>query len=154
MASRAIIFEVALSRAPKSSDFASERNFLFALCRSENEYREENQYNSQITLSAPNHIINKMQLLQRLIEHGVVFQKEVKNINSNLNRIVRGTVTSIIMTFVMVLVLSVRTIFTEGTIAFVAMLGFIYGLREIFKEDITRIIWRRIKKGLPKEDNL
>ncbi|MFT6780046.1 MAG: hypothetical protein ACJAV1_003992, partial [Paraglaciecola sp.] len=139
-----------LSRAPKSSDFTSERNFLFALCRSENQYREESQYNSQITLGDPNRITNKMQLLQRLIEYGVVFQKEVKNLNTNLNRIVRGTVTAIIMAFVMVLVLNARSNYTEVTIALVAMLGIIYGLREIFKEDITRIIWRRIQKGLPK----
>jgi hypothetical protein len=91
-----------------------------------------------------------MRLLQRLIEYGVVFQKEVKNLNTSLNRIVRGTVTTVIMSFVMVLVLNARTNFTEVTIALVGMLGVIYGLREIFKEDITRIIWRRIQKGLPK----
>lgn len=139
-----------LSRAPKSSDFTSERNFLLALCRSENEYREQCQYNSQTTLADPNRITNKMRLLQRLIEYGVVFQKEIKNLNSSLNRIVRGTVTAFIMAFVMTLVLNARTNFTEVTIALVGMLGVIYGLREIFKEDITRIIWRRIQKGLPK----
>ena len=138
-----------LSRGPQSSDFTSERNFLFALCRSESEYRAENHYNSQVTLADPNRITNKMRLLQRLIEYGVVFQKEVKNLNSNLNRIVRGTVTAVIMAFVMVLVLNARTNFTEVTIALVGMLGLIYGLREIFKDDITRIIWRRIQKGLP-----
>lgn len=139
-----------LSRAPKSSDFSSERNFLLALCRRENEYREEHQYNSQVTLGDPNRITNKMRLLQRLVEYGVVFQKKVKNLNTSLNRIVRGAVTAVIMAFVMVLVLNARTNFTEVTIALVAMLGVIYGLREIFKEDITRLIWRRIQKGLPK----
>ncbi|MEM5496596.1 hypothetical protein WNY77_04200 [Paraglaciecola mesophila] len=139
-----------LSRAPKSSEYSSERNFLFGFCRRENEYREENQYNSQTTLADPNRITNKMRLLQRLIEYGVVFQKKTKNLNSYLNRIVKGTVTAIIMAFVMVLVLNARTNFTEVTIALVGMLGVIYGLREIFKEDITRIIWRRIQKGLPK----
>jgi hypothetical protein len=143
-----------LSRGPKSSDFTAERNFLFALCRRENEYREENQYNSQVTLADPNRITNKMRLLQRLIEYGVVFQKEVKSLNSNLQRIVRGTVTAIIMAFVMVLVLNARTSFTEVTIALVAMLGVIYGLRETFKEDITRVIWRIIQKGLPKWKNI
>ncbi|MGY0646437.1 MAG: hypothetical protein ACW7DN_17860, partial [Paraglaciecola chathamensis] len=62
----------------------------------------------------------------------------------------KGTVTAIIMAFVMLLVLNARTNFTEVTIALVGMLGVIYGLREIFKEDITRLIWRRIQKGLPK----
>lgn len=143
-----------LSRGPKSSDFTTERNFLIALCRSENEYREENQYNSQVTLEDPNRITNKMRLLERLIEYGVVFQKEVKNLNSNLKRVVRGTVTAIIMTFVMMLVLNARANFTEVTIALVGMLGVIYGLREIFKEDITRVIWRSIQKGLPKWKNI
>jgi len=143
-----------LSSSPKSSDFTTERNFLIALCRSENEYREENQYNSQVTLEDPNRITNKMRLLERLIEYGVVFQKEVKNLNSNLKRVVRGTVTAIIMTFVMMLVLNARANFTEVTIALVGMLGVIYGLREIFKEDITRVIWRSIQKGLPKWKNI
>lgn len=143
-----------LSRGPKSSDFTTERNFLIALCRSENEYREENQYNSQVTLEDPNRITNKMRLLERLMEYGVVFQKEVKNLNSNLKRVVRGTVTAIIMTFVMMLVLNARANFTEVTIALVGMLGVIYGLREIFKEDITRVIWRSIQKGLPKWRNI
>jgi hypothetical protein len=143
-----------LSRGPKSSDFTSERNFLFALCRSENKYREDNEYNSQVTLADPNRITNKMRLLQRLIEYGVVFQKEVKDLNSNLRRVVRGTVTAIIMSFVMLLVLNARTNFTEVTIALVGMLGVIYGLREIFKDDITRIIWRSIQKGLPKWKNI
>ncbi|WP_438863521.1 hypothetical protein [Neptunicella sp.] len=143
-----------LSNGPKSSEYASERNFLFALCRRESEYREENQYNSQVTLGDPNRITNKMRLLQRLIEYGVVLQKEVKSLNSNLKRIVRGTVTAVIMAFVMVLVLNARTNFAEVTIALVGMLGVIYGLREIFKEDITRIIWRRIQKGLPKWRNI
>ena len=34
------------------------------------------------------------------------------------------------------------------------MLGVLYGLREIFKDDITRIIWRSIQKGLPKWKNI
>jgi hypothetical protein len=143
-----------IARGPKSSEYGSERNFLLALCRRENEYREECQYNSQVTLTDPNRITNRMRLLQRLIEYGVVFKKDVKSLNSNLKRIVRGTVTAIIMAFVMVLVLNARSNFTEVTIALVGMLGLIYGLREIFKEDITRVIWRIIQKGLPKWKNI
>ncbi|MFT2089944.1 hypothetical protein [Paraglaciecola sp. 2405UD69-4] len=139
-----------LSRAPKSSDYASEQNFLLELCRRESNYRKDNQYNSEVTLSDPNRITNKMRLLQRLIEYGVVFKKDFRNLNANLNRMVRGSVTAVIMAFVMTLVLNARTNFTEVTIALVGMLGVIYGLREIFKDDLTRMIWRRIQKGLPK----
>jgi hypothetical protein len=143
-----------LSRGPKSSEFSTERNFLFALCRSENEYRGTHKYNSEVTLADPNRITNKMRLLQRLIEYGVVLQKEMKSLNRNLKRIVRGTVTAIIMAFVMLLVLNARANFTEVTIALVGMLGIVYGLREIFKDDITRAIWRSIQKGLPKWRNI
>lgn len=143
-----------LSRGPKSSDFSTERNFLFALCRSESEYRENNNYNSQITLDDPNRITNKMRLLQRLIEYGVVLQKEVKSLNRNLKRVVSGTVTTFIMALVMGFVLNARDNFTEVTIALVAMLGVIYGLREVFKDDITRVIWRSIQRGLPKWKNI
>ena len=139
-----------LSRGPKSSEHAVERKFLFDLCRDENDYRTNNQYNSNLTLSDPNRITNKMRLLQRLIEYGVVFQKETRNLNTNLKRLVRGTVTAVIMAFVMTVVLNARSNFTEVTIVFVGMLGLIYGLREIFKDDITRLIWRKIQRGLPK----
>jgi len=139
-----------LSQGPKSSEHSVERKYLFDLCRDENDYRTNNQYNSQVTLSDPNRITNKMRLLQRLIEYGVVFQKETRNLNTNLKRLVRGTVTAIIMAFVMMLVLNARSNFTEVTIVLVGMLGVIYGLREIFKDDITRLIWRKIQRGLPK----
>jgi hypothetical protein len=78
----------------------------------------------------------------------------MKSLNRNLKRIVRGTVTAIIMAFVMLLVLNARANFTEVTIALVGMLGVVYGLREIFKDDITRVIWRSIQKGLPKWRNI
>jgi len=143
-----------LAKAPKSSDFNNERQFLLDLCRHENNYRLEKQYNSPTTLNDPNRITNKMRLLQRLIEYGVVFQKKTKNLNTQLKRLVRGSITAVIMAFVMMLVLNARTTFTEVTIALVALLGVIYGLREIFKEDLTRLIWRKIQQGLPKWQNI
>ena len=95
-----------------------------------------------------------MRLLQRLIEYGVVFQKETRHLNTNLKRMVRGTVTAIIMAFVMTLVLNARSSFTEITMVLIAILGVIYGLREIFKDEITGLIWRRIQRGLPKWQNV
>ncbi len=143
-----------LNKGPKSGDFAVEREALLSLCRDENKYRIENKYNSQVTLDDANRITNKMRLLQRLIEHGVVFKRKTRYLNLNLKRLVRGSVTAVIMTFVMVLVLNARTNFTEVTLALVAFLGLIYGLRETFKEDLTSLIWRKIQKGRPKWQNL
>jgi len=143
-----------LSKGPKSSDFATEREFLLAFCRDENNYRIDCKYNSKVTLDDPNRITNKMRLLQRLIEYGVVFQKQTRYLDLNLKRLVRGGVTAVIMAFVMVLVLNARSSFTEVTVALIAFLGLIYGLRETFKEDLTSLIWRKIQKGRPKWQNL
>ena len=139
-----------LAKGPKTSDDSDARDFLLNLCRCENDYRGEKQYNSQITIGDPNRITNKMRLLQHLIEYGVVFKRDARHLNKNLRRLVRGTVTAIIMAFVMTLVLNARTTFTEVTIVLVAILGVIYGLRETFKDDITQLIWRKIQHGLPK----
>lgn len=143
-----------LSKGPKSSDFATEREFLFDFCREESNYRIQCEYNSNVTLADPNRITNKMRLLQRLIEYGVVFQKETRYLDLNLKRLVKGGVTAVIMAFVMLLVLNARSSFTEVTLALIAFLGFIYGLRETFKEDLTSLIWRKIQKGRPKWQNL
>jgi len=139
-----------LSKGPKNSDYSKAREILRAFCRGENQYRSEQEYNSVLTLDDPNRITNKMRLLQRLTEYGVVFTKETKNLNLNLQRLVRGTVTAVIMAFVMFLVLNARSNFQEITVALIAFLGVLYGLREIFKDDLTRIIWRKIKQGRPK----
>lgn len=143
-----------LSKGPKSTEFAVERESIFSLCRNESEYRIENKYNSQVTLDDANRITNKMRLLQRLIEYGVVFQRKTRYLNVNFKRFVRGVVTAVIMAFVMLLVLNARSNFTEVTVALVAFLGVIYGLRETFKEDLTNLIWRKIQKGRPKWQNI
>lgn len=143
-----------LSKGPKSSEHAEQREFLLELCRSENVHRSEKQYNSKITLEDPNRITNKMRLLQRLIEYGVVFQKETRYLNMHLKRLVRGSVTAVLMAFVMALVLNARSSFTEVTLVLVALLGIIYGLREIFKDDLTTIIWRKIQRGRPRWQHL
>ncbi len=139
-----------LDEGPRSSDFAKERSELLEFCKNENSYRDEQEYNSQSTLEDANRITNKMRLLQRLIEHGVVLTRSTRHLNSYLKRMVKGTVTAVIMAFVMLVVLNARSNFTEVTATLILILGVIYGLREIFKEDITRVIWRAIVRGRPK----
>jgi len=139
-----------LDEGPRSSDFAKERNDLLQFCKNENNYRGEKNYNSETTLQDANRITNKMRLLQRLIEHGVILQRQTRFLNSYLKRLVKGTVTAVIMAFVMVVILNARSTFTEVTATLILILGVIYGLREIFKEDITRVIWRAIVRGRPK----
>lgn len=148
------LFLSLLANSPKSTEHNEKREMLFELCRQENAYREENRYNSQLTLNDPNRITNKMRLLQRLSEYGVVFKKETNYLNTNLKRFVRGSVTAIIMAFVMYIILNARTLYTEVTLVLITFLGFIYGLREIFKDDLTSYIWRKIQQGRPKWQHL
>lgn len=143
-------FLIIISKAPKSSEYSEQKNRLLELCKKESAYRIEKKYNSTVTLEDPNRITNKMQLLQRLGEYGVVFSKKTTHLNVNLKRLVRGSVTAIIMAFVMYIVLNARTAFTEVTIVLIAFLGFIYGIRETFKDEITSAIWRVIQRGRPK----
>jgi hypothetical protein len=58
------------------------------------------------------------------------------------------------MAFVMYLVLNARSNFQEITIALIALLGVIYGLRETFKDEITQWAWRKIQHGRPKWRNI
>lgn len=139
-----------LDEGQRSSDFAKERNDLLLFCKSENTYRSERNYNSETTVQDANRITNKMRLLKRLIEHGVILHRQTRFLNSYLKRMVKGTVTAVIMAFVMVVILNARSSFTEVTATLILILGVIYGLREIFKEDLTRIIWRAIVRGRPK----
>jgi len=139
-----------LSKSPKSTDHIEQKNQLFELCKRESTYRSDKKYNSAVTLEDPNRITNKMQLLQRLSEYGVVFSKKTTHLNVNLKRLVRGSITAIIMAFVMYIVLNARTAFTEVTIVLIAFLGFIYGVRETFKDELTSAIWRMIQRGRPK----
>ena len=143
-----------LAKGPKSSEYSNERNQILTFCKEETAYREKHNYNSQVTLDDPNRITNKMRLLQRLIEYGVVFNKKTLDLNLNLKRLVRGLVTGVIMAFVMYLVLNARSSFQEITIALIALLGVIYGLRETFKDEITQWAWRKIQHGRPKWRNI
>jgi len=139
-----------LANGPKSSEQADSREVLFELCRQESKYRAERQYNSKITLADPNRITNKMRLLQRLSEYGVVFKRTTNDLDANLRRLVRGSITAVVMAFVMTIVLNTRSAFTEVTLVLITFLGVIYGIREIFKDDLTRYIWRVIQRGRPK----
>ncbi len=139
-----------LAKTPKSNEHQEQRNRILELCKSESSYREEQKYNSSVTLNDPNRITNKMQLLRRLSEYGVVFSRKTTHLDINLKRFVRGAITAIIMAFVMFIVLSARTKFTEITVVLIAFLGFIYGIRETFKDELTSAIWRIVQKGRPK----
>jgi len=140
----------ALSKQKKNSEYLDERAEIIGFCRGEAKYRLENGYNSANTLLDPNRIANKMRLLRRLIEHGVIFKEETQQLGKHQKKIVKGTATSLVMVIVLSMIL-----FTQGelkglTYALIAALSVIYGFREIFKDEFNNTLWRWIRKGRPK----
>jgi len=139
-----------LSRAPRNSEYSEVADGVIALCRSENEHRELKRYNSQQTKDDPNRISNKMLLLRRLIQQGVVLKEEMKTLGTGLKKMTTGFATAMVMLVVSALIIKAQGVFSGLTIALVLTLAVIYGFREIFKEDIRNALWRVIQKGRPK----
>ncbi|EDQ00963.1 hypothetical protein [Shewanella benthica] len=139
-----------LSTAPRSSEYSVVLDSAIALCRAENEHRETKRYNSQQTKDDPNRISNKMLLLRRLIQQGVVLKEEMKTLGTGLKKMTTGFATAMVMLVVSALIIKAQGVFSGLTIALVLTLAVIYGFREIFKEDIRNALWRLIQKGRPK----
>lgn len=139
-----------LSTAPRSNEYSDILDSAIALCRAESEHRETKRYNSQQTKDDPNRISNKMLLLRRLIQQGVVLKEEMKTLGTGLKKMTTGFATAMVMLVVSALIIKAQGVFSGLTIALVLTLAVIYGFREIFKEDIRNALWRLIQKGRPK----
>ena len=126
------------------------RQQLLLLCRQEREYREFKKYNAQRTISDPNRITNKMLLTQMLLRQGVVLKKELRPLGVTLKKLTTGLAMAFVMLFITVMVLAAKAEFSNLTMALVISMAVIYGLREIFKDDVKRLLWRWVRKGRPK----
>lgn len=140
----------ALIKRSKSSEYQDERSEIIGFCRGEAKYRADRNYNSPSTLQDPNRIANKMRLLRRLIEHGVIFKEETEELGKHLKKVVKGAATSVVMVVVLSMIF-----FTQGelkglTYALIASLSVIYGFREVFKDDFKDAMWKLIRQGRPK----
>lgn len=139
-----------MSARPRSSGYGELRDEIFQLCRSEAQYRAEKSYNSTGTVQDANRISNKMLLLRRLIQRGVVLKEEQKELGTWLKKATTGVATGLIMMVVSALILKARGVLSGLTIAMLLTLAVIYAFREIFKDDIRNAMWRRIQRGRPK----
>ncbi|MBT1443560.1 hypothetical protein KJI95_03365 [Shewanella sp. JM162201] len=136
--------------AEQESDFAPVREGVLALCRAESAYRDARRYNSEKTKSDPNRISNKMLLLRRLIQQGVVLKEELKPLGVGLKKLVTGLATGLVMLVVSALIIKAQGVFSGLTMGLLFTLSVIYGFREIFKEDIRNVMWRAIQRGRPR----
>jgi hypothetical protein len=139
-----------LAKKPRTTEFAENRQAILKICEEENNYRTEKGYNSAATISDPNRIANKMRLLRRLIEFGVIFKSETIELGNITRKIAAGVATSIIMSFVLILILKTQGAFNNITALMILLLAIIYGVREVFKDDFKTILWQWIRKGKPK----
>jgi len=139
-----------LSKKPRSAEFSENRQAILKICEYENNYRMEKGYNSAATVKDPNRIANKMRLLRRLIEYGVIFKSETLELGNITRKIAAGVATSIIMSFVLILILKTQGAFNNITAVMILILAIIYGVREVFKDDFKTILWQWIRKGKPK----
>ncbi|WP_065188222.1 hypothetical protein [Shewanella woodyi] len=139
-----------LSRAPRGSEYSEMIETVVTQCRAEHQHRDARRYNSQQTQDDPNRISNKMLLLRRLIQQGVVLKDELKTLGTGLKKMTTGFATAMVMLVVSALIIKAQGVFSGLTIALVLTLAVIYGFREIFKEDIRNALWRFIQKGRPK----
>ncbi|MBV7317253.1 hypothetical protein [Shewanella sp. NIFS-20-20] len=139
-----------LSHSPRSSEFAECKDLALAFCREEAAYREANRYNSAQTVNDPNRISNKMLLLRRLLQQGVVLKQEQRSLGKGLKKLTTGVATAMVMMVVYSMVFQAQGMLSGLTMALVVVLAIIYGFREIFKDDIRDAIWRRIQRGRPR----
>ncbi len=140
-----------LANRPRSSTYSDIKDQVVEICRAENHYREqERKYNSSRTKQDANRISNKMLLLKRLIQQGVVLKEELKVLGVGLKKFVTGLATGIVMLVVSALIIKAQGVFNGLTMSLIFTLAVIYAFREIFKEDIRNAMWRFIQRGRPR----
>jgi len=157
-----------LANKPRQSEFSENRLALLAICEEEEQYRKKNVYNSEATLKDANRIANKMRLLRRLIEYGVIFKSRTILLGNILieygvifksrtillgnitRKFVTGIATAILMSVILVLIIKTQGAFSQLTALMVFILAIIYGVREVFKDDFKNMLWRWIRRGKPK----
>ncbi|WP_022942776.1 hypothetical protein [Psychromonas hadalis] len=139
-----------LAKKPRHSEFSETRLALLTICEEENNYRKSKAYNTSATLSDPNRISNKMRLLRRLIEYGVIFKSDTHELGKITRKIVTGVATALIMSVVLILIIKTQGAFSKLSSLMIFILAIIYGVREVFKDDFKNMLWRWIRKGKPK----
>ena len=139
-----------MSARPRSGGSTELRDEIFQVCRAEALYRQERKYNSQRTMQDANRISNKMLLLRRLIQRGVVLKEEQRTLGTWLKKATTGFATGLVMLVVSSLILKAQGVLSGLTIAMLFTLALIYAFREVFKDDIRNAMWRRIQRGRPR----
>ncbi|WP_028021761.1 hypothetical protein [Enterovibrio calviensis] len=139
-----------VTHMPRSAAFKPIREQLIGVCESEAAYRIDKNYNSVKAQNDPTRMVNKMRLARRLIEYPVTIRQNDVVLGQTLNKLAKGTATGLVMIFVTIAIIRMRSFLGEITLSFVLAMAGLYALREIFKDDLRDVLWRWIRKGRPK----
>lgn len=139
-----------LAGLPRGSRFRPLRARLVEVCRAEDAYRREREYNSARVTRDPTRMSNKMRLLRRLIEHPVTLKQKNQELGGAEQKAVKAMATAVVMVFVSLGLLEIRTVLADITALFVLAMAGIYALREVFKDDLRNTLWRMLRRGRPK----
>ncbi len=139
-----------VAHMPRSSAFKPIKEQLIAFCESEAAYRVEQNYNSQKAQSDATRMVNKMRLARRLIEYPVTIRQKDVVLGQNLNKLAKGAAAGLVMIFVTVAIIKMRSFLGEITLSFALAMAGLYAMREIFKDDLRDVLWRWIRRGRPK----
>ncbi|MCE0733127.1 hypothetical protein LWH48_10005 [Halomonas sp. G15] len=139
-----------LAGLPRGARFRPVRARLVAICRAEDDYRREREYNSERVTRDPTRMSNKMRLLRRLIEYPVTLKQKTQELGNAEQKAVKALATAVVMVFVSLGLLRVRDTLADITALFVLAMAGIYALREVFKDDLRNTLWRLLRRGRPK----
>ena len=135
---------------PRGGEFSEIRRRFISVCHREGEYRREQQYNAERVMADPTRMSNKMRLLRRLIEHPITLKQEALELGSGEQKAVKALATAVVMAFVSLGVLHLRSVVGDITALFVLAMALLYAMREVFKDDLRNTLWRWLRKGRPK----
>lgn len=141
---------VLVAHMPRGGEFTDIRRRFISVCHREDEYRRDQEYNAERVIADPTRMSNKMRLLRRLIEHPITLKQQALELGSGEQRAVKALVTAVVMGFVSLGVLHLRSVLGDITALFVLAMALLYAMREVFKDDLRNTLWRWLRKGRPK----
>ncbi|EHA15773.1 hypothetical protein [Halomonas sp. HAL1] len=139
-----------VAHMPRGGEFTEIRRRFISVCHREGEHRREQQYNAERVMADPTRMSNKMRLLRRLIEHPITLKQEALELGGGEQKAVKALATAVVMGFVTLGVLQLRSALGDLSALFVLAMALLYAMREVFKDDLRNTLWRLLRKGRPK----
>ncbi|MDX1300700.1 hypothetical protein [Photobacterium sp.] len=139
-----------VAHLPRGNSYADIKNLLLDTCASEAEHRRKHSYNSTKAMQDQTRMSNKMRLLRRLIEYPVTMKETTIELGNNIKKVVTAVATGIVMIFVTMMLIKARGVLGDITASFILVISVIYAAREVFKDDLKKMLWRWVRKGKPK----